>query len=299
LHKKPELENIIHNQTKPTFFHSIEADGMGGNYCNLSCSMCHEYSSSGVLKEKIELNEPVTIPIKIVNGKQSPLIKVTPCEAFLKELPQLLDNVLELKLVGGEPLMNKESYELMRMVNKPSETNLRIITNGTIDPSKFIQIAKQFESVVVNISIEGVGPVNDYIRYPSDWNTILQTYLKLRKETNFSVSFVTTINALNINRLPEISLKFPKKTYYFASYVDNNCYTLSSIPPDIKQLFLKQLTANKHLDQVDILISYLQNAVYKETDMIEMIQHIKRRDKLRGTNLLDVFPEWKEYYERY
>ena len=41
------------------------------------------------------------------------------------------------------------------------------------------------------------------------------------------------------------------------------------------------------------LIKYLENAEYNETDMWKMLRHIKRRDRLRGTNLLDVFPEWK------
>ena len=45
------------------------------------------------------------------------------------------------------------------------------------------------------------------------------------------------------------------------------------------------------------LIKYLENAEYNETDMWKMLMHIKRRDRLRGTNLLKVFPEWKEYYE--
>ena len=38
------------------------------------------------------------------------------------------------------------------------------------------------------------------------------------------------------------------------------------------------------------LIKYLENAEYNETDMWKMLRHIKRRDRLRGTNLLDVFP---------
>ena len=37
------------------------------------------------------------------------------------------------------------------------------------------------------------------------------------------------------------------------------------------------------------LIKYLENAEYNETDMWKMLRHIKRRDRLRGTNLLKVF----------
>jgi MoaA/NifB/PqqE/SkfB family radical SAM enzyme len=295
-HRKKELEHIIENDSAPTFFHSMEMDGLGGNYCNLSCSMCHEYSSSGVMGDKIKLGEKITIPLKMVNDKPSPLIKSTPCEEFNLELPTLVQNLDELKLVGGEPLIIKEIYELMDMIKDPSKTNLRISTNGTIDPSKFIESAKRFKSVTVNVSIDGFGKVNDYIRYPSDWNTILRTYLQFRKTTNFRTSFVTTINALNIERLHEIAIRFPKKSYYFASYVGNNFYSINSIPDDIKKRNLEILNKHKHLDQVSILIRLLENCVYNEQEMKDMLEHIKRRDRLRGTNLLDVFPEWRPYY---
>ena len=46
------------------------------------------------------------------------------------------------------------------------------------------------------------------------------------------------------------------------------------------------------------LIRYLEDSVYDEKVMIELMQHCKRRDKLRKTYLPDVFPEWLKYYEK-
>ena len=46
------------------------------------------------------------------------------------------------------------------------------------------------------------------------------------------------------------------------------------------------------------LINYLENSVYNEKVMLELMQHCKRRDKLRKTYLPDVFPEWSKYYEK-
>jgi organic radical activating enzyme len=296
-HKKVELEKIIDENLYPTFIRTSELDGLGGNYCNLSCSMCHEYSSSGVLKEKIELKEPTVAPIKFVKEKPSPLIKVTPCKEFMDELPDILNISEELKLVGGEPLLNKETYQLIDLIENPQEKFLRVTTNGTINPDRFIKKAKEFKSVEVCISIEGVGAVNDYIRYPSKWKDILTTYYTFKKTTNFSVNFVTTINALNISRLYQISEIFPSKSFSFAIYIYNNEYSLRSIPPDLKVNFIEALYKKSNLPQVKNLIPYLENSIYSEEEMISMIKHIKRRDKLRNTNLLEVFPEWKPYYD--
>ena len=77
------------------------------------------------------------------------------------------------------------------------------------------------------------------------------------------------------------------------SPVTNNFYSLNSIPYDIREIYLDKLYQTGHSD----LIKYLENAEYNETDMWKMLRHIKRRDRLRSTNLLDVFPEWKKYYE--
>ena len=45
------------------------------------------------------------------------------------------------------------------------------------------------------------------------------------------------------------------------------------------------------------MISYVENSVYDEKLMIELMIHCRKRDKLRKAYLPDVFPEWTKYYE--
>jgi len=279
-HKKEELEDIIANNKQPTFFHSMELDALGGNYCNLSCNMCSGYSSSKYLAEEIQLKETY-------RDKALILPKVN--EKIWEELPTILENLCELKLVGGEPLISKNTYRLMEMVPHPENTILRIITNGTHNPDKFINLAKKFKQVIINLSIEGVGEVNNYIRYPSKWNDILNNRIKLTRVGK--VILVSTINALNINKLYQI----PKMgfEYTMSSLVTNNFYSLKSIPNDIKDKYLNELYQHKMVD----LIKLLESSTFDENDMWNMLRHIKRRDGLRKTNLLNIWPEWKEYYE--
>jgi MoaA/NifB/PqqE/SkfB family radical SAM enzyme len=293
--KKEELEDIIHNNKPPSFYHIVELDALGGNYCNLSCSMCNDRSSSTLLKEKMQLNEPVYIPLRIVNGKKSHLIKLNASDKFQQELPRIINSSKEIKMVGGEPLLCKEIYDSMQICENKKDVIVRIITNGTIDPDKFIALAKQFKRVIVNVSIEGYSTVNDYIRYPSKWNNVMMNYNKLLS-AGFEVTLCTTINAINIARLHEIPLYLPNKKYSFSSYVGNNFYSVNSIPDDIKKIYLVLLNRYKRFNQIDSLINYLENSTYNESQMISMIQHIKRRDNLRNTNFVTVFPEWKRYY---
>ena len=292
---KSKVEEIIHTNKEPDFFYSIELDALGGNYCNLSCNMCRDKTSSALRLEKIKLKEEISQPIRIVNGKISPLIKATQSEKFANELPSIVNRAREIKFVGGEPLLTKEIYDVMSMCENKKDTTLRIITNGTQDPLKFISHAIGFKKVSVNISIEGIKEVNDYIRYPSVWKDIMRTYT-LMKAAKFEVTLVTTISALNIGRLHELSSLFKPKEYVYGSYVGNNFYSVNSIPNDIKKIYLDRLTKYKDRWQVQLLINCLNNSKFNETDMINMLQHIKRRDNLRGTCLLSIHPEWETYY---
>jgi len=87
-----------------------------------------------------------------------------------------------------------------------------------------------------------------------------------------------------------------------SSIVANNFYSINSIPDDIKDIYLNLYYSkiNKYnslgKEQSKKFIKYLEHSIYNEQDMIKMIQHIKRRDKLRNTNMLNLFPEWKFYY---
>ena len=132
--------------------------------------------------------------------------------------------------------------------------------------------------------------MTNYIRYGSDFDVVLKHYDMMQEIWGGDVMFTTTINALNIARIPEL-LKLRKG--HAGSPVTNNFYSISSIPYEIREIYLNKSYEEGATD----LIKYLENAEYNETDMWKMLRHIKRRDRLRGTNLLEVFPEWKEYYE--
>ena len=268
------LEKTIHDNSVPLFLHSAELNSIGGNTCNLACNMCSSGASSKYNSEAYKLNEENSMMPRPSNYKK-----------FNEDLKKF--KILEMKFTGGEPLLIKENFDLMRQLDK--NTLVRIITNGTVNPSKLIDILKDFR-VDIMISVEGPKEVTEYIRYGSDFNTVLKHFDMMQKIWGDSVMFTATINALNISRIPEL-LNIRKG--HAGSPVTNNFYSLNSIPDDIKEMYLNKLYETGHID----LIKFLENAEYNETDMWKMLRHIKRRDRLRGTNLLDVFPEWKEYYE--
>ena len=280
-HKKKELERIIEEDCETTFFESPILISLGGNLCNLKCGMCHNSVSSARKAESIKLGEI---------EKSSALLVPNHCDAFYKDLDFIIDNSLEFELPQAEPLLVEYNYEILQRLKKGCK--LKVVTNGTINPDRFISLAKHLDATI-NISIEGGRKVNSYIRYPSNWDTILETYDKLDK--HFDVSFMSTINSLNIGKFTQLKKDIGHRKWNQGSVIVNNRpYTLSAIPDDVKELYLNDLYEFGMIE----LINYLENSVYDEKVMLELMQHCKRRDKLRKTYLPDVFPEWSKYYEK-
>ena len=297
--KKLELELIIEENKQPTFFNYIDYTHLIGNLCNLSCNFCGTYASSRYFSESIKLKE-------VIN--ENPLIQIKTNEKVLKELPDILSKTSELKLVGGEPLMSEYTYKFIEMIPKPENVIIRIITNATQNVNYFINLVDKFKKVIINVSIEGYQEVNDYIRYPSKWNIIQENVKKLKTIKNNKIEFISTINAITIGKLYEVIENLcikQNEDCTIGGIVTNNFYSINSIPDDIKDIYLNLYYSkiNKYnslgKEQAKEIIKYLENNTYNEQDMIKMIQHIKRRDKLRNTNMLDLFPEWKSYYEKH
>lgn len=281
--KREELERIIDEECMPTFIQTPTLISLGQGQCNLKCGMCDDFTSSARRRESIELEE---IP------KDFPKVRVKHGEKFYKDLDWILENCLEFELPLAEPLMVKNNYKILKKLDK-SKT-IKVVTNGTINVDKFIDHVKDFKYTEINVSIEGGKKVNEYIRYPSKWETIIENFDKLSSLKNSNVTFMSTTNALNLGKFTQLRKDIQGRQWHQGGLIGfNDKWTAAAIPDDVKEIYLNDLYefGNK------AMISYVENSVYDEKLMIELMIHCRKRDKLRKAYLPDVFPEWTKYYE--
>jgi len=301
---KELLERYIETDWKEPYILSLEYCAPD-NYCNLSCNMCHSRNSSSLALEDLKINhERMTTQIK-------PHIK---WESNVEDYDLILQDLRELKLTGGETLAIKQNYDLMdRAVELGVADNisLMITTNATLTPEfdgkDIFYYIPLFKDVQMNVSIEFWGELNDYLRYGSKWDVVLSNAHRFAEVCN--VYFTSTINALNIGHHLDLALNIEKLREVnpnFNSYAsgglvfgDLETYTISAVPPDIRELYLDDYYFNMApslYNKFTQIISYLVNTEYDEKQMLMMLKDIRARDKLRGTCLTDVLPEWKLYY---
>lgn len=260
---------------------NMQIKSLGGNYCNLSCHMCHASESSGLALENRKLGIPDNHPLDRPARYKFPWDQ-TGLEEYLKKTQRL-------NLVGGETLAIKENYDLVRkciMLGVAKDIELQIITNATIFPVfdnfDILDYIPHFKRVDVICSVEIWGEENNYIRYPSKWEDTKKNIHTL-VDVGADVTVASTVNALNIGYLHKMD--FPKHS--FMSVVDKgNPFSITSIPPDIRDR-LHLLPEHQQL---------LESYEYDEDNMIKMLDIIRLRDNFRNTNLVEVFPEWDRYY---
>ena len=120
------------------------------------------------------------------------------------------------------------------------------------------------------------------------------------------VTFVSTINALNIGHIDEIYTKAKQHGSDFldsvaVSYVVHDHPTgmnVAAVPDDIKEQYLDRYFNLPYevAKKMQPYIKLLEETQHNPTMTKILMTRLKKRDQLRGTNLLELWPEWEPYY---
>lgn len=171
----------------------LVADVILDNICNSACQFC-----SPVLSTKI--GSLISSNYTLLNNTK-----------YFLELP--LDRIVQLDLTGGEPSNSKNVKNLLK--NLPTNvTSIRLNTNCSAFMDEVIPLVNEGIRVSITISIDGIGPVHDYVRWPIKWSVFYKTLMDYKEfasinNTLVDVNLWTTLNTLNVNDFHNI-LKFAK-----------------------------------------------------------------------------------------
>lgn len=189
-----------------------------GNLCNLSCRMCHPSQSSGWYEEWFKTRHSTfqdsDIKYEMTTDKNGRvLLKSSPYKWFQSSnlwnfLREHSSEIRELHFAGGEPLLSSEHVGLLQnFVSSGLSSTIKLDynTNLTVLPSHLTELWPHFEEVTLGISIDGYAAMNDYIRYPSRFESIQKNIQTLESlQGNLRIWATTTLSALNIGRYPEL-----------------------------------------------------------------------------------------------
>ena len=261
------------------------------NFCNLKCHMCSPWNSSTIAVENLSIAQLDPLS-QAFSDKYGDKILVQPDQ----ELPEVRP-ITNLKLVGGETLAIRQNYELMDKfiaTGLSENITLEITTNATLTPTfnkwDIFDYIAHFKECKMVVSIEAWGERNNYLRYPSKWEVIMENVEKFEECSD--VLFASTVNCLNIGYLNEIPDRYNSTTGSLV-WGEKELYTIEALPLDIREIYLDKF----YSEGADVkLVRYLEEIEFKPELHKKMMFDLVQRDKYRGTCLLDMFPEWKPYY---
>lgn len=171
-----------------------------GNLCNLKCRMCSPVFSSRVASDPVQSKwlgglGPVEKPSRIarhVYWSQSEQVVFE--EVFSH--PELLRWV---HFSGGEPLLHRSFLAIVQKLvdgGNASHIQVYINSNGTVYSRQLSSLLKEFSSVELAISLDGIGKLQEYIRPPSKWDAVCRNIFAFHQD-GIPVSVRPTVQAYN------------------------------------------------------------------------------------------------------
>ena len=289
-----------------------------GNYCNLGCRTCNSMLSTSWHDDDSVLRQ--YYPDRIaVNQITNVSFNWTSSD---------FDTVEEIKFTGGEPMLHPNFIKFLDVIlegGNETHITLDIFTNTSwIPKAKVLDRLSKFNKVKIWLSIDGVGPIQDYVRHNSKWEIVkhsAESWCKMEKNNPdvYSIILTPTLNMYNVLEFEntvdwwiELRKKYdlPLKMNHDAgdivlSIVTNPSY-LSIINFPNKKMIIDKL--NSYIDSFVVdtpeyrlaykiaitIIRLLEKNISNENQLDEFIKYTKDLDNLRKQSLKEMNPRLYE-----
>lgn len=266
-----------------------------GNHCNAKCITCESSSSSLWHEDDVYLQN---IDNNVFQRVVQPITKdeFSWDQADYARFRFVTHAQNEVMISPAFP----KSLRKMKEAGSLSQSHFLVSTNGGTRPSQeIVELLYQAKSVTIQLSIDGHGERNDYIRFPLKWKKIEETTAYLRQimlgaPNRFQVVCHCTLSTYNIlytmeireflHRVaPEFSLKFGR--CWFPDYLASR-----NLPPRFKDVLREKIKD----PQVLHLLGHESPSMDAEEAFGLFKKFTRIMDSRRETRFAEVFPELQD-----
>ena len=280
-----------------------------GNHCNLKCNSCWSVSSDNIYKERKKIISKERLPTWLHDQWAHEIRSVEEHDWQWYETQEFRDFVdavaptLErLYMTGGEPtLIQANQYVLDKLVEVGNrKCHVAWTTNMTTWPEGFYDKLDFFDSSEVQMSIDGYGDHNMYIRYPTDWNKVEENFAKamtLPEKVQLKIYFVYQAwNVFDVAPLVKwLESTQTRRVDFVPIFLEHPDQLHSCVWP--KEILhkalddLRMIRTKYHKDPVQRIINYTLNTdKYSVENIQRMKQFIAINDKYRKHKFSTIFP---------
>ena len=315
-----------------------------GNICNFKCMYCYPNISSQWYEESETYGPYPTSQnfgsldhLKIKDTKPIPEREENPyVEAFWKWWPQLYNSLHTFRITGGEPLLNKNTFKVLKQINANPRKDLALAINTNMcvpdkNFNEFISLitplCDSLKRVEVFTSLESIGNKAEWIRYGLNYNKFWHNIDRLLIEVpNLKITFMCTYNALSVTSFTDFLKEIYNRRLELPWDIDYPQLQVST-PYLRNPAFLTIKILDKSFRHyIDDTINFMEEykagtgvagfnnnerAMFKrilswfdvspevqelKTNRQDFVKYVDEYDRRKGINFLKTFPEYTDFY---
>jgi organic radical activating enzyme len=310
-----------------------------GNLCNLACRMCGPTDSHTWYEQWTDYHNSTSYKdthgvVNLVRNEKGRLSTADydwhGSESFWDQIEKNIPNIEHVYMAGGEPMMIERHYEFLQKCIDSDQSKKMIIeynTNMSNLPNRVLDMWTHFKQVRVGASIDGLGDIVEYQRWPLKWSQAYKNLQKLdnyaQKNPNIIAWLAFTVTVYNVWHVPEFmwwkmkesgfkkinsTLRRPIITHHVAHGPKRT--NIKLLPQDLKIRLEDHY--NKWIDKFElefdsatasnakqILASILKFANASDLSALvpEFVKFTKYLDQARNQNILEIAPQYQNLFE--
>jgi len=292
-----------------------------GNYCNGACVFCTPRNSSRLAQDYKALGLIDELPPS--SWCDNPVL----LQKFINDLISS-KNLAYLHFIGGETVITPGFKTILTaLVNSGQSKDITVgfTTNLLVWSEPIINLLTQFKQVNLGLSIETLTPVNDYVRWPCEYNQtriVLDRWVSEAKQRNWltqlritptcltikdlhtvydyawehgtaveSCNFLHQPEFLRINVLPKNILTQAKQNlshWIDQHQIEINEQIINTRDPNMYQAQL--------LQDAQSYLAFIDSTEDESFRLPELIKYLKLLESKRNNSVLDYLPEYETLF---
>jgi organic radical activating enzyme len=285
-----------------------------GDICQLRCIDCSPGYSRSILKDYDRLGWDSNVKSRrFVIDKDLVHSSNVHQWHLWNRIKEISVAVNWIRVQGGEPTISKELLHFLHWYHEQgyaANTTIMITTNAVNVRQQFIDALKPFHRVKLELSVDGVGELDEYLRYPTNWKKKEKIIDSLISQ--FDCTIHSTVYSLSIDGLVDLMRWAETKSVLHSLQILNYPEELSiqHLPDQFKQQLLSDLapfTSDSiyNLDNQFDHKQYRDNCVHgiinqlsqpRDDSKWQMAKNIARSyDRIRPKKLKEILPRLSRY----
>lgn len=291
------------------------------NTCNLSCIYCFPSISSSIDEENRKFGVFDSHGVRIEPTDQNNYQNLVPY--FWEWFKDHFKTLSRINIAGGEPFYQKDFGTLLTFIDQyPNrDCELSTVTNLMYSTERLIEYINKIKNLIVtkkikrfdlSVSLDCMGPQQEYVRYGLDITQWLKNFEYLMQQRWIKLNINQTISGLTIKTAPDLvrnivawkkirplgyyamgiapGPSFMKATIFGPGIFDQEFENMISLLPSDSD---EEKTTRDQLEGINLAI---QRSPIDIDEITKLIVYLNEKDRRRNTNWRPLFP-WLVKYE--